>query len=74
MFDGRIKRIIAFLKEKFADETESSRQMLITYSDYLKGEADEESLERANQQLEEQWPRFLKMANKQMAALRFQML
>ncbi|MAS03033.1 MAG: hypothetical protein VW955_04000 [Gammaproteobacteria bacterium] len=53
MFDGRIKRIIAFLKEKFTDETESSRQMLITYSDYLKGEADEESLERANQQLNE---------------------
>ncbi len=53
MFDGRIKRIIAFLKEKFAEETESSKEMLITYSDYLKGEAGEEDLERANHQLNE---------------------
>ena len=53
MLDGRIKKIIAFLKEKLTDETESSRVMLKTYSDYLKGEASDEELEKANQQLNE---------------------
>ena len=53
MLYGRINRIIAFLKEKFAEETESSKEMLITYSDYLKGEANDEDLEKANQQLNE---------------------
>ena len=53
MLDGRIKKIIAFLKEKLTDETESSRTMLKTYSDYLKGEASDEELEKANQQLNE---------------------
>ena len=53
MLDGRVKKIIAFLKEKLTDETESSRAMLKTYSDYLKGEALEEELEKANQQLNE---------------------
>ena len=53
MLDGRVKKIIAFLKEKLTDETESSRVMLKTYSDYLKGEASEEELEKANQQLNE---------------------
>jgi len=53
MFDGRIKRIIAFLKEKFTEETESSKEMLIIYSNYLKGEASEEDLDRANHQLNE---------------------
>tara|TARA_B100002019_G_scaffold236538_1_gene211121 strand:+ start:437 stop:730 length:294 start_codon:yes stop_codon:yes gene_type:complete len=53
MFDGRIRRIIAFLKEKFADETESSKEMLITYSNYIRGEVNEDELERANQQLNE---------------------
>jgi|TARA_B100001758_G_C17766930_1_gene283026 hypothetical protein len=53
MFDRRINRIIAFLKEKFADETELSKGMLITYSDYLKGEANEEDLKEANHQLNE---------------------
>ena len=53
MLDGRVKKIIAFLKEKLTDETESSRAMLKTYSDYLKGEASEEELEKANQQLNE---------------------
>ena len=47
MLYGRINRIIAFLKEKFAEETESSKEMLITYSDYLKGEANDEDLEKA---------------------------
>tara|TARA_B100000575_G_scaffold204116_1_gene165684 strand:+ start:1935 stop:2228 length:294 start_codon:yes stop_codon:yes gene_type:complete len=53
MFDGRIKRIIAFLKEKLTEESESSKEMLIIYSNYLKGEASEEDLDRANQQLNE---------------------
>ena len=53
MLYGRINRIIAFLKEKFAEETESSKEMLITYSAYLKGEANDEDLEKANQQLNE---------------------
>ena len=53
MLDGRIKKIIAFLKEKLTDETESSRAMLKTYSDYLKGEASDEELKKANQQLNE---------------------
>ena len=53
MLDGRVKKIIAFLKEKLTDETESSRTMLKTYSDYLKGEASDEELEKANQQLNE---------------------
>ena len=53
MLDGRVKKIIAFLKEKLTDETESSRVMLKTYSDYLKGEASDEELEKANQQLNE---------------------
>ena len=53
MLDGRVKKIIAFLKEKLTVETESSRAMLKTYSDYLKGEASEEELEKANQQLNE---------------------
>tara|TARA_Y100000768_G_scaffold10348_1_gene7306 strand:- start:1979 stop:2272 length:294 start_codon:yes stop_codon:yes gene_type:complete len=53
MFDGRIMRIIAFLKEKFTEETESSKEMLIIYSNYLKGEVSEEDLDRANHQLNE---------------------
>ena len=53
MFDGRVKKIIGFLKEKLTEETESSRAMLKTYSDYLKGEATEEDLEKANKQLNE---------------------
>lgn len=53
MLDGRVKKIIAFLKEKLTDETESSRAMLKTYSDYLKGESSDEELEKANQQLNE---------------------
>ncbi len=53
MLDGRVKKIIAFLKEKLTDETESSREMLKTYSDHLKGEASGEELEKANQQLNE---------------------
>ena len=53
MFDGRIKRIIAFLKEKLTEESESSKEMLIIYSNYLKGEASEEDLDRANHQLNE---------------------
>ncbi len=53
MLDGRVKKIIAFLKEKLTDETEASRVMLKTYSDYLKGEASDEELEKANQQLNE---------------------
>ena len=53
MFDGRIKKIIAFLKEKLAEETEPSRNMLKTYSDYIKDEATDEELEKANNQLNE---------------------
>ena len=53
MLDGRVKKIIAFLKEKLTDETESSMAMLKTYSDYLKGEASDKELEKANQQLNE---------------------
>ena len=44
MFDGRVKKIIDFLKEKLTEETESSREMLKTYSDYVKGEATEYDL------------------------------
>ncbi len=53
MLDGKVKKIIRILKEKLTDETGSSRAMLKTYSDYLKGEASEEELEKANQQLNE---------------------
>ena len=53
MFDGRVKKIIDFLKEKLAEETEPSRVMLKTYSDYLKGEATDEELDKANNQLNE---------------------
>ena len=53
MLDGRAKKIIAFLKEKLTEETESSRAMLKTYSDYVKGEATDEELDKANNQLNE---------------------
>ena len=53
MFDGRVKNIIDFLKEKFTEETESTRTMLKIYSDYVKGEASEEDIEKANKQLNE---------------------
>ena len=53
MLDGRSKKIIAFLKEKLTEETESSRAMLKTYSDYIKGEATDEELDKANNQLNE---------------------
>ena len=53
MFEGRVKKILTFLKEKLTDETESSRVMLKTYSEYLKGEETEEELEKANKQLNE---------------------
>ena len=53
MFDGRIKKIIDFLKEKFTEETESTRTMLKIYSDYVKGEASDEDIEKANKQLNE---------------------
>ena len=53
MLDGRVKKIVVFLKEKLTEETESSRAMLRTYSDFLKGEAAEEALEMANKQLNE---------------------
>ena len=53
MLDGRAKKIIAFLNEKLTEETESSRAMLKTYSDYVKGEATDEELDKANNQLNE---------------------
>ena len=53
MFDERVKKIIDFLKEKLTEETESSRAMLKTYSDYVKGEATDEELDKANNQLNE---------------------
>ena len=53
MLDGRAKKIIAYLKEKLTEETEPSRAMLKTYSDYVKGEATEDDLEKANKQLNE---------------------
>ena len=53
MFDGRVKKIIDFLKEKLTEETEPSRAMLKTYSDYVKGEATDEELDKANNQLNE---------------------
>ena len=53
MLDGRAKKIIAFLREKLTEETESSRTMLKTYSDYIKGEATDEELDKANIQLNE---------------------
>jgi hypothetical protein len=53
MFDGRVKKIIGFLKEKLTEETETSRAMLKTYSDYVKGEATDEELDKANNQLNE---------------------
>ena len=53
MFDGRVKKIIDFLKEKFTEETESTRTMLKIYSDYVKGEAKDEDIEKANKQLNE---------------------
>ena len=48
MFEGRVKKILTFLKEKLTEETKSSRNMLKTYSDYIKDEATEEDLEKAN--------------------------
>ena len=53
MFYRRAKKIIALLKEKLSEETEASRDMLKTYSDYLKGEAKDEELDKANNQLNE---------------------
>ena len=53
MLDGRVKKIIDFLKEKFTEETESTRTMLKIYSDYVKGEASDEDIEKANKQLNE---------------------
>jgi len=53
MLDGRVKKIIVFLKEKLTEETEPSRAMLKTYSDYIKGEATDEELDKANNQLNE---------------------
>ena len=53
MFDGRVKKIIDFLKEKFTEETESTRTMLKIYSDCVKGEASDEDIEKANKQLNE---------------------
>ena len=53
MFDGRVKKIIDFLREKFTEETESTRTMLKIYSDYVKGEANDEDIEKANKQLNE---------------------
>ena len=53
MFDGRVKKIIDFLKEKLTEETEPARAMLKTYSDYVKGEATDEELDKANNQLNE---------------------
>ena len=53
MLDGRAKKIIVFLKEKLAEETEPSRNMLKTYSDYVKGQATDEELDKANNQLNE---------------------
>ena len=53
MFDGRVKKIIDFLKEKFTEETESTRTMLKIYSDYVKGESNDEDIEKANKQLNE---------------------
>ena len=53
MFEGRIKKIVDFLREKFTEETESTRTMLKIYSDYVKGEATDEDVEKANKQLNE---------------------
>ena len=53
MLDGRVKKIVDFLKEKFTEETESTRTMLKIYSDYVKGEANDEDIEKANKQLNE---------------------
>ena len=53
MFYRRAKKIIALLKEKLSEETESSRAMLRTYSRYIKGEATDEEIENANKQLNE---------------------
>ena len=53
MLDGRSKIIIAFLLVMLREETESSRAMLKTYSDYIKGEATDEELDKANNQLNE---------------------
>ena len=53
MSEERTKKIISFLKEKLVEETEPSRDMLKTYSDYIKDEATEEDLEKANNQLNE---------------------
>ena len=53
MFEGRVKKILTFLKERLTEETEPSRAMLKTYSEYLKGEVATEELEKANKQLNE---------------------
>mgnify|MGYP005682583633 FL=1 len=53
MFEGRVKKIVDFLREKFTEETESTKTMLKIYSDYVKGEANDEDVEKANKQLNE---------------------
>tara|TARA_B100000963_G_scaffold237194_1_gene207367 strand:+ start:952 stop:1245 length:294 start_codon:yes stop_codon:yes gene_type:complete len=53
MFEKRINKLIGPLKEKFKEESESTRAMLKTYSNHIKGEASDEDLERANYQLNE---------------------
>ena len=53
MFYRRAQKIITLLKEKLSEETESSRAMLRTYSRYIKGEATDDEIEKANKQLNE---------------------
>ena len=53
MFDGRVKKIIDFLKEKLTEETESAPEKLKTYTDNENGDATEDDLEKANKQLNE---------------------
>jgi len=51
MLGRNIRRALALLKATLKHDTESSREMLKTYYSFTQGNANEEELEKANQQL-----------------------
>ena len=51
MFGRNIRRVLALLKITLSQDTESTREMLKTYYSFTQGNANEEELEKANQQL-----------------------
>ena len=51
MFKKRIEKVLIFLKETFIIETSEAREMLKVYYDYTQGNASDEAIDSANQQL-----------------------